>query len=135
MSFMDKFKAGVAEAGSKAKTMVEINKLKLQNSGKKNEMNEQFQEIGKVVFEAVESGMWPPERERLETYIEQLSRLKWEIEQNELQIKNLTDVKTCKSCGQQAAIQDRYCSVCGYTFEIVQEPEVRAIELGEGSPD
>lgn len=35
MSFFDKFKAGVSDAGNKAKTLVEINRLKLQNNGKK----------------------------------------------------------------------------------------------------
>lgn len=122
MSFMDKFKAGVAEAGSKAKTLVEINRIKLQNSGKKNEIEEKYQEIGKFVFDAAEEGRWPLSKEQLEPQINHILQLKWEIEQNLELIKNLTDEKTCKSCGSQVSINDRFCSKCGYTFEIAQEP-------------
>lgn len=122
MSFMDKFKAGVAEAGSKAKTLVEINRIKLQNNGKKNEIEEQYQEIGRRVFDAAEEGNWPLPKEQLEPQINHILQLKWEIEQNLELIKNLTDEKTCKSCGNQVSINDRFCSKCGYTFEVIQEP-------------
>lgn len=130
-SFMDKFKAGVADAGSKAKLMVEINKLKLHNSGKKQEMKEHYQRMGELLYQMDEEGKWPPEREPLEPLIQQIHRLKWEVEQNELQIRNLADMKTCKSCGRQVSVSDRYCSGCGHTFEIMQSPAVETIESGK----
>lgn len=133
MSFMDKFKAGVAEAGSKAKTIVEINRLKLQNSGKKSDIEQQYQEIGKLVFASIEEGSWPLTKEQLEPQVNQVLQLKWEIEQNLLQIKNLADEKTCKSCGNQVSMYDRFCSKCGYTFQIVQDESVNLIELNDGS--
>ncbi|MGM1046667.1 MAG: zinc-ribbon domain-containing protein [Bacillota bacterium] len=132
MSFMDKFKAGVAEAGSKAKTLVDINRLKLQNNSKKSDIEEQYQEIGKLVFDSIEEGSWPLTKEQLKPQINQILQLKWEIEQNLLQIKNLGDEKICKSCGNQVSINDRFCSKCGYTFEIELEP-IQVIELNEGS--
>lgn len=132
MSFMDKFKAGVVEAGSKAKTLVDINRLKLQNNGKKSDIEQQYQEIGKFVFDSIEEGNWPPRKEQLAPQIQQILQLKWEIEQNLLQIKNLGDEKACKSCGTQVSINDRFCSKCGYTFEIGQGP-VKVIELNGSS--
>lgn len=60
LEFFDKFKAGVSDAGNKAKILVEVNKLKLQNSGKKSDINEQLLEIGKVVYGVAEAGQWPP---------------------------------------------------------------------------
>ncbi|MFC7681376.1 zinc-ribbon domain-containing protein [Paenibacillus sp. GCM10028914] len=132
MSFMDKFKAGVAEAGSKAKTLVEINRIKLQNTSKKNEIEQQYQEIGKLVFDSAEKGDWPLTKEQLEPQINHIVQLKWEIEQNLQLIKNLTDVKTCKSCGNQVSINDRFCSKCGYTFEIEHE-SIQVIEESSNS--
>ncbi|WP_054955507.1 zinc-ribbon domain-containing protein [Paenibacillus dakarensis] len=129
MSFMDKFKQGVVEAGSKAKTLVEINRIKLQNNSKKNEMEQQYQEIGKLVFDAAEEGRWPLPKEQFEQPINHILQLKWEIEQNLQLIQNLTDEKTCKSCGSRVSVNDRFCSKCGYTFEITQEP-VQIMEEG-----
>ncbi|UNK19952.1 zinc ribbon domain-containing protein [Paenibacillus sp. N3/727] len=132
MSFMDKFKAGVTEAGSKAKTLVEINRLKLQNNSKKSDIEQQYQEIGKLVFDSIEEGSWPLTKEQLEPQINQIMQLKCEIDQNLLQIINLGDEKKCKSCGNLVSVNDRYCSKCGYTFEIEHEL-VQVIELNEGS--
>lgn len=120
MSFFDKFKAGVSDAGNKAKTLVEINRLKLQNSGKKNDMDEQLLEIGKVVFAASEAGNWPPDQESIQDYVARIHQLKFEIEQNLLQIANLTDEKVCRNCGNSSAIHAKFCASCGQTFEIIQ---------------
>lgn len=120
MSFFDKFKAGVSDAGNKAKILVEVNKLKLQNSGKKSDINEQLLEIGKAVYEAAEAGQWPPDRESIQAYVAKIQELKFEIEQNQLQIANLTDEKVCRSCGNSSAINAKFCSHCGKTFEVIQ---------------
>lgn len=120
MSFFDKFKAGVSDAGNKAKTLVEINRLKLQNSGKKNDIDEQLLEIGKVVFAATEAGNWPSDQESIQDYVASIHQLKFEIEQNLLQIANLTDEKVCRSCGNSSAINAKFCASCGQTFEIIQ---------------
>ncbi|GAB6992330.1 hypothetical protein [Paenibacillus pini] len=47
MSFFDKLKSGVTEAGNKAKNAVEINRLKMQNSSKQKEIEHSYQQIGK----------------------------------------------------------------------------------------
>lgn len=120
MSFFDKFKAGVSDAGNKAKTLVEINRLKLQNSGKKSDIDEQLLEIGKVVFAATEAGNWPPDQESIQDYVVRIHQLKFEIEQNLLHIANLTDEKVCRSCGNSSAINAKFCASCGQTFEIIQ---------------
>ena len=130
-SMLDKFKAGVADAGSKAKLLVETNRLKLQNNGKKQEMKANYQRIGELVYQMAEEGVRLPARGGLEPLIQQIDRLKREVEQNELQIRNLMDVKTCRACGRQVPVVDRYCSGCGRTFEIMQHVVVEAIEIGK----
>lgn len=56
MSFLDKLKSGVSEAGTKAKILVEINRLKLINVGKQNEISGLYKEIGEKVALAAEAG-------------------------------------------------------------------------------
>lgn len=120
MSFFDKFKAGVSDAGNKAKILVEVNRLKLQNNGKKSDIDEQLLEIGKVVFAATEAGQWPPEEESIQSYVAKIHQLNFEIEQNLLHIANLTDEKVCRGCGNSSAINAKFCAHCGRTFEVIQ---------------
>lgn len=130
MSFFDKFKTGVAEAGNKAKMVVEVNRLKMQNSSKQNEVNEQYQAIGKLVYAAAEQGSWPLPLEEFAAPIERIIQLRMEIEQNLLQIANLSDMKVCRSCGSSVPVNVRFCSSCGSTFEISVDP-IPVEESGE----
>lgn len=117
MSFFNKVKAGVSEAGNKAKTVVEINRLKLQNNGKQSDINEQYQVMGKLLFEAVTEGSGPLPSEQIEKNIARIHELKAEIDANLQQIAGLSDVKQCKTCGGNVALEARFCSSCGATFE------------------
>ncbi|WP_342564831.1 zinc ribbon domain-containing protein [Paenibacillus sp. FSL R7-0345] len=121
MSFFDKFKAGVSEAGNKAKTVVEVNRLKLQNSGKQSEIDKQYQAMGKQLFEATLQGSPLP----TDAYAVNMSRilaLKAEIEANLEQISALGDVKICKDCNSTVPADARFCPNCGHTFEAPREP-------------
>ncbi|KZS47580.1 hypothetical protein AWU65_17465 [Paenibacillus glucanolyticus] len=131
MSFFDKFKAGVSDAGNKAKILVEVNRLKLQNNGKKSDIDEQLLEIGKVVFAATEAGEWPPEEESIQSYVAKIHQLNFEIEQNLLHIANLTDEKVCRGCGNSSALNAKFCAHCGRTFEVIQ---VQSEELRKEIP-
>ncbi|ANA81532.1 hypothetical protein PVOR_10444 [Paenibacillus vortex V453] len=131
MSFFDKFKAGVSDAGNKAKILVEVNRLKLQNNGKKSDIDEQLLEIGKVVFAATEAGQWPPEEESIQSYVAKIHQLNFEIEQNLLHIANLTDEKVCRGCGNSSALNAKFCAHCGRTFEVIQ---VQSEELRKEIP-
>lgn len=124
MSFLDKLKGGVTEAGNKAKLLVEINRLKVVNIGKQNEIDKQYKEIGKLVYENESAGTqgveWEAFKERLEPAMMNIQQLKWEIEQNLQQIANLSDTRPCKRCGSMVAIGLRECPKCGHTFEYTQ---------------
>lgn len=138
MSFFDKFKAGVSDAGNKAKMLVEINRLKLQNNGKKSDIDEQLLEIGKVVFASTEAGKWPPDQESIQDYVAKIHQLNFEIEQNLLQIANLTDEKICRGCGNSSAVNAKFCAHCGRTFEVIQvqtEEQRKEVPLLEDGGD
>ncbi|RUT28669.1 zinc ribbon domain-containing protein [Paenibacillus zeisoli] len=118
MSFLDKFKAGVAEAGNKAKNVVEINRLKMQNNSMQNEMAGQYEAIGRIVFESMEEGSWPVSKEQVSTHAVRIQELQLAIEQNLLHIANINDSKTCKSCGATNNIEAKFCNHCGHTYEV-----------------
>jgi len=128
MSFLDKLKEGVTGAGSKAKLLVEINRLKVVNIGKQNEIDKQYKEIGRLIFENENAGAasleWAEFKLKLEPTLMNIQHLKWEIEQNLQQISNLSDVRVCKSCGSQVPIGIRECSKCGHSAEIMDAEQV-----------
>ncbi|MFF2093820.1 hypothetical protein [Paenibacillus sp. NPDC058174] len=88
----DKVKAGVVEAGNKAKTVMEINKLKLQNNSKLNEIERQYREIGKLVFETKQQdASVKVSSDELEPFVNTIKGLQEEIEHNLKEIKFLSD--------------------------------------------
>ncbi|MFC6331490.1 zinc ribbon domain-containing protein [Paenibacillus septentrionalis] len=119
MSFIDKLKSGVSEAGMKAKVLVEINRLKLINVGKQNEINGLYKEIGEKVTLAAELGQ-ELQLSYFSDQLEKISMLKTEIEQNLLKITNLSDEKQCPACQRSNPIDALQCPHCGNSF-IVQE--------------
>lgn len=123
MSFFDKFKAGVTEAGNKAMNVVEVNRLKLQNSSKQNEIDKQYQVMGKMLFEATLNESILP-KEAFAVNMNRVLVLKSEIEANLEQIEALGDGKHCKSCGSSVPAEARFCPNCGHTFETPREPQV-----------
>ncbi|QAY65231.1 zinc ribbon domain-containing protein [Paenibacillus protaetiae] len=127
MSFMDKVKAGVAEAGSKAKTVVEINKLKMINISKQSSINQAYQEIGKRVFEFEEKGLGLPPQDMLEPYMNRVRLLKLEIEQNVQKMANLSVTKKCSKCGASVHIEERKCPKCEAAFEIIDVTDYETV--------
>ncbi|XID92898.1 zinc ribbon domain-containing protein [Paenibacillaceae bacterium WGS1546] len=115
MSFMDKVKSGFSEAGSKAKIVVEVNKLKLQISNKQKEIEKLYQHIGREFFlNAVGRNAEGAEAD-YQSSIADIVRLENEIAENQKQIKILSNEKDCV-CGKPAPLDARFCPSCGHTF-------------------
>lgn len=126
MSFFDKLKSGVSEAGNKAKIAVEINRMKMQNSSKHKEIEEHYQEIGRSVFHSLTSENQVLNHEQLQPLIQQIITLKDEIQRNQDQMGYVGDEKEC-ICGEKVPITARYCPSCGHAFEVID------IGAGNGS--
>ncbi|MGZ9585702.1 zinc ribbon domain-containing protein [Paenibacillus marinisediminis] len=125
MSFINKLKSGVTEAGNKAKLVVEINRLKMQNNNKKSEIDEQFQQIGKYVYESRQDHEWPNlSTDVLQPHMDRIAQLQSEIEANLEQIATLSDEKPCKACGKTVALDAKFCPDCGSTFEAASDVSV-----------
>lgn len=138
MSFMDKLKRGAAEAGNKAKIVVEINKLKLINVSKQNDISQIYKQIGEKVvgFHAQQTEL---NYSLFTSELEKIVMLKIEIEQNLQQIANLSDDKQCPSCGASNAIDARVCTTCQQAFPIhvveAIEDKEHYIELSSDKKD
>lgn len=115
MSFMDKVKTGFSEAGSKAKMMVEVNKLKMQSSGKQKEIEKHYQEIGQLIFQAAMERIPEGQAVDYQVNIDAIVQLEGEIQDIKRQLKALTKEKECV-CGKAAPLDARFCPACGYTF-------------------
>ncbi|MGF7048457.1 hypothetical protein J2T13_002965 [Paenibacillus sp. DS2015] len=118
MSFFDKLKSGVSEAGNKAKVAVEVNRLKMQNSSKHREIERQYQEIGRSVFVALTTEDETINLEELHPYIQQILTLQDEIQRNQAQMGSAGDEKQCV-CGERMALETRFCSACGHQFDVI----------------
>lgn len=142
MSLFDKVKAGVkagvTEAGNKAKTVVEINRLKLQNNTKLNEIDNQYREIGKLVYiSSIENTPKYPLNEQLEPYLATIKQLQSEIQQNLVEIKFLSDEKDCPACGNTVSLDTHFCPKCGQgitttTIEYAPASEPTIVNIRRG---
>ncbi|WP_372631995.1 zinc ribbon domain-containing protein [Cohnella sp.] len=115
MSFMDKVKSGFSEAGSKAKIVVEVNKLKLQNGNKQKEIEKLYQNIGRLFFLNAVGRLPDVAESDYQSNVADIVRLEREIEENHKQIKTLANEKDCV-CGKASPLDARFCPSCGHTF-------------------
>lgn len=122
MSFFDKLKSGVADAGNKAKVTVEVNRLKMQNNSKRKEIDQVYSEIGKLAFHSFTGRGGEFNEEVMNPFIEKIIHVEAEIEANVQQIKALSDERDC-SCGKTIAKNARFCPHCGHDFTSIIEKE------------
>jgi hypothetical protein len=119
MTFFDKMKKGVHGAGAKAKTMVEVNRLKMQISQKEKEVIELYARIGELVFSAVQKNDYPAAEPAVKTHCQDIIEKREEIAKIYLALKEINNEKEC-TCGRTVAIDVKFCPACGAKFEDAQ---------------
>ncbi|WP_103106585.1 zinc ribbon domain-containing protein [Brevibacillus reuszeri] len=120
MSFLDKLKQGVTDAGQKAKTVVEINRLKLQAQDLQKQVEEKQAKIGEVVFERFSRNQAVTATPEIEGYCEEIVTIQGEIKQLHIKIKELNNEKEC-ACGKIVALETKFCPTCGHQFSMPPE--------------
>jgi predicted Zn-ribbon and HTH transcriptional regulator len=121
VSFLDKFKKGVTEAGAKAINTVETNRLKATISKNNGQINMLYTEMGKKIFNEYHNQP-SPLFELIENEIKQVQTLFAENKQLEIDIKTIWNTKDC-TCGKSVALDAKFCSACGHRFNLVTIPE------------
>lgn len=133
MSFFDRFKKSVSEAGALAKVTVEVNRLKLQVSSKKKEIANLYETIGETVFQTFTENGGDISRANVEEHCRAIIGLQKEIGEIALKIQELSNEKTC-SCGHTVSLDAVYCPKCGSRFEEKPAAESEAA-AGQAEPD
>lgn len=129
MDFFNKLgkKTNEAYQSAKEKTVKLSGEIKLKSkiSDLKEKINEQYKEIGKLVYEKIGSGV-DASKEEITPRCEEISRLKSEIEKTETEILALKGIKKCVNCGSELEVGASFCSKCGK-----EQPKVEVAEKVE----
>lgn len=128
MSFFNKLKQGVSDAGAKAKTMMEMNKLRQQVSNKQQDINTLYQKMGQHLYKQYEEQQLAIDEEIMASCADIL-RIDQEIAELEVEIRALNGEKKCV-CGQVVPIETRFCSACGHQFPELPKPVEPSVEAG-----
>ncbi len=116
MSFFDKIKKGVSEAGQKAKITVEVNRLKLQISAKRRDIETKYKLMGEAYFQAHMQGSTEGLEPELQAYSEDVIRLLEDIAEMQARIKDISNEKSC-ACGKVVTLDTKFCPNCGHQFD------------------
>lgn len=116
MSFLDKLKKGMTEAGNKAKITVEINQIKLQIHSRKKDIEAQYKLMGETYFNHYVHASQEDVRTLLNRYCEKIISIQNEIEQLQEKIKEISNEKSCV-CGQVVPRETKFCPSCGHKFD------------------
>ena len=115
-SFFDKLKQGAAEAGKKAQSTIEVNRLKFQISSKEKEITGIYSRMGECVYHAMQNGTIEEISDQLLLFSEQINQKKAEIQDVENRIRTVQNEKLCPSCSKPATLDTKFCSGCGHHF-------------------
>ncbi|MBG9736252.1 zinc ribbon domain-containing protein [Paenibacillus alvei] len=115
-NFFDKLKQGAAEAGKKAQTTIEVNRLKFQISSKEKEITGIYSRMGECVYHAMQNESLEEISDQLLLFSEQVNQKKAEIQEIEDRIRTVQNEKLCPACSKPAALDTKFCSSCGHHF-------------------
>lgn len=132
MDFFNKLSKKTSEAfeTAKEKTSKISGELKLKSkiSEYKDKIEQQYQEIGKLVYEKMKVGE-DASKEEVTPKCEEIERLKDEIEKAQVEILALKDIKKCSDCGAELELQAEFCSKCGSKQPKIEKVEVTVEEI------
>lgn len=115
-NLFDKFKKGVSDAGNKAKTMVDINKIKMQISQKSKEIMVEYKNIGEIVYKSFREDTLENIGELIQDRCRMIIEREEEIRQLNQKIEEISNEKECV-CGKIVPLDTTFCPSCGYKFE------------------
>ena len=113
----------------KAVSFSEELKFKTKINDLKDEIEEFYKKIGKIVYEEIKDGK-DVSRDDVIEVCESISRRKDEIERLQADILALKNVSKCINCGVELDIGDPFCYKCG-----TKQPETEKVEIKNETED
>lgn len=132
MDIIDKIK----EVGSEAYKFTQENtsriaketKIKLKISQNKSKIEEFYEKIGKEVYKAHLCEEETDSQKNIDDIIANIDELSKEIENYNLELLNLKDMKKCENCAKEIDIEAKFCPECGAKQKEEEAKEVEILE-------
>ncbi|WP_068607332.1 zinc ribbon domain-containing protein [Paenibacillus swuensis] len=127
MNLFDKLRRSAADAGRKAQTAVEINRLRTQIGDLREQMDDKLHEMGEAVYEAYRVRDLALAERPIDEISRDIQALEQEVEKLEYRIHQYKNERQC-SCGAVAPLGAKFCPECGNRFGelavvVEEEPE------------
>lgn len=109
--FFVKAKVAVDTLGEKAGQLVDVSKLNIKMAELKNDMKNEYANLGKAVYKAKKEQI--DDDVTINYEVAQIDNLNLQIEELKKQIATMKNKILCKTCGQPNETGSVYCSKCG----------------------
>lgn len=120
-SFFEKLKHGAAEAGKKAQVTVEVNRLRMQTSSLRKEIQQLYAQMGEAVYKQLENGQQGELPEACIAMAQEIDQKRKDIALVEQKIMELKNEANCTECGQVNPRDSKFCSGCGSKISVESE--------------
>lgn len=113
---LEKTKVAVGLVSEKASQFVDVSRLNFNFSELKNKIKIQYQELGKLVYDASKNNI-EEISEEIKKYVSKIDALHVEMEKLKDKIAIMKNKIVCKSCNFQNEYNATYCIKCGNKLE------------------
>ena len=114
--FFGKFKTGIKNTGMNVKTTVDVNSCRVKAGRKKADIEEEYYNFGKRIFENYQENNGYRETAALvEEYCSKIEGMQNEVRSLEAKINEKGKKKKCP-CGQTVTKDVKFCPCCGHKF-------------------
>ena len=119
MGILDDLKATANVVGKMATDAIDISKLKITSAELESEISDNYEELGKIVYESKKSGKCS--KDAVVNKVAQLDLLNKQLSIIKNQIAVLKNKIKCSKCGYDNDNKAIYCMKCGAKLEIANE--------------
>lgn len=117
MEFIDKLKVMGCETykytTEKTNKIAKETKLKMKINQNKSQIEDIYEEIGKLVYQEHIREEKTDIKPEIEGYCKEIDGLCNEIDEMREEVLNLKDKKKCEVCSKEINVEDKFCPQCG----------------------